>query len=82
MGPESKSMPPAPSATNPRPLPTEQGERCPDQPNSSFCPWPRCCPWLVIVAGVALGSVVGLSPWLFLVIGGLCLLSGCFVQRG
>lgn len=78
---ESKAMPPAPSAAKSMPLPAEQVERCPDLPSTSFCPWPRCCPWLVIVAGVALGSVVGLSPWLFLVIGGLCLLSGCFAQR-
>lgn len=42
-----------------------------------LCPWPRCCPWLVIVAGVALGHVLGFSPWLFLGVGAVCLLSGC-----
>ncbi len=42
-----------------------------------FSPWPRCCPWLVIVAGVAIGQVlVGFSAWLFLAIGICCLLSG------
>ncbi len=70
-----------PAATNPTPRPDQDGLGQPDRPWTSFCPWPRCCPWLVIVAGVALGSVVGLSPWLFLVIGALCLLSGCFAQR-
>jgi hypothetical protein len=30
----------------------------------------------VIGLGVALGTVVGFSPWLFLLIGGACLLSG------
>lgn len=39
-------------------------------------PWPRCCPWLLILAGVALGFVLGFSPWLFLLIGVFCLLSG------
>ncbi len=42
---------------------------------AAFSPWPRCCPWLVIGLGVALGTVVGLSPWLFVLIGGVCLLS-------
>ena len=42
----------------------------------AFSPWPRCCPWLVIVVGVALGTVVGFSPWLFVLIGAVCLLSG------
>lgn len=39
-------------------------------------PWPRCCPWLLSLAGVALGCVFGFSPWLFLLIGAICLLSG------
>ena len=43
---------------------------------TAFSSWPRCCPWLVIGLGVALGTVVGFSPWLFLLIGGVCLLSG------
>lgn len=43
---------------------------------AAFSPWPRCCPWLVIGLGVALGTVLGFSPWLFLLIGGVCLLSG------
>jgi hypothetical protein len=30
----------------------------------------------VIGLGVALGTVVGFTPWLFLLIGGVCLLSG------
>ena len=78
MNPESSAMP---AAANPTPIPEQDGLERHDRPLTSFCPWPRCCPWLVIVAGVALGSVVGLSPWLFLVISALCLLSGCFVQR-
>ncbi len=41
-----------------------------------WAPWPRCCPWLVIVAGVALGPAFGFSPWLFLAVGAGCLLSG------
>ncbi|MCP9848504.1 hypothetical protein [Cyanobium sp. Morenito 9A2] len=38
------------------------------------------CPWLVVVAGVALGPAVGFSPWLFLAVGVGCLLSG-FSER-
>ncbi|MFS6828007.1 hypothetical protein [Cyanobium sp. ATX-6F1] len=30
-----------------------------------WAPWPRCCPWLVIVAGVVLGPAVGFSPGCF-----------------
>jgi len=43
-------------------------------------PWPRCCPWLVILAGVVVGLLVGFSPWLFLGIGVFCLLSGWIGQ--
>lgn len=43
-------------------------------------PWPRCCPWVLISAGVAIGFVVGFTPWLFLLIGVFCLLSGLIVK--
>ncbi|MEB3326687.1 MAG: hypothetical protein VKI39_03150 [Synechococcus sp.] len=46
------------------------------QGSGGFIPWPRCCPWLLSLAGVALGCVFGFSPWLFLLIGAICLLSG------
>ncbi len=41
-------------------------------------PWPRWCPWLVLSVGVAIGPLVGFSPWLFLGVGFICLLSGCW----
>ena len=70
-----------PDAANSAPS-SSAGEACPGQSErgglsqTAFSPWPRCCPWLVIGLGVALGTVVGFSPWLFLLIGGVCLLSG------
>jgi len=65
--PESANLSPAPpaAATAPAGLPL-----------AAWSPWPRCCPWVVIGLGVALGTVVGFSPWLFLLIGVSCLLSG------
>ncbi len=67
--------------SQPVPLPAQEETRQPQRQFSGFCPWPRCCPWLVIVVGVALGTVVGLTPWLFLGIGCVCLLSGCWPQQ-
>lgn len=70
-----------PDAANLAPS-SSAGEACPAQSEgggisqAALSPWPRCCPWLVIGLGVALGTVVGFSPWLFLLIGALCLLSG------
>ena len=70
-----------PDAANLAPS-SSAGEACPAQSEragilqAALSPWPRCCPWLVIGLGVALGTVVGFSPWLFLLIGGACLLIG------
>jgi hypothetical protein len=33
-----------------------------------------------MVAGVAMGHVLGFSPWLFLAVGVVCLLSGWIIQ--
>ena len=52
------------------------GANSPRLGSGLLLPWPRCCPWLLILAGVALGFVLGFSPWLFLLIGVFCLLSG------
>ena len=74
-----------PDAANLAPS-SSAGEACPAQSERGgisqavLSPWPRCCPWLVIGLGVALGTVVGFSPWLFLLIGGACLLSGWLAE--
>jgi hypothetical protein len=52
------------------------GANSPRLGSGMLLPWPRCCPWLLILVGVALGFVLGFSPWLFLLIGVFCLLSG------
>ena len=52
------------------------GANSPRLGSGLLLPWPRCCPWLLILVGVALGFVLGFSPWLFLLIGVFCLLSG------
>ena len=52
------------------------GAKAPWLGSGMLLPWPRCCPWLLILVGVALGFVLGFSPWLFLLIGVFCLLSG------
>ncbi len=72
-GPDPMSQP------MPSPVPEEKHRTL--RRLSGFCPWPRCCPWLVIVVGVALGTVVGLTPWLFVAIGCVCLLSGCLPEQ-
>jgi hypothetical protein len=41
-----------------------------------FIPWSRAAPWLIMLAGVCLGHIIGFSPWLFVAIGVLCLLQG------
>jgi hypothetical protein len=41
-----------------------------------FSPWPRCCPWIVVLVGLSLGMVVGFSGWLVLAIAVACLLLG------
>jgi hypothetical protein len=70
-----------PDAANLAPS-SSAGQACPAQSErggisqTAFSPWPRCCPWLVIGLGVAVGTGVGFSPGLFLLIGALCLLSG------
>jgi len=70
-----------PDAANLAPS-SSAGQACPAQSErggisqTAFSPWPRCCPWLVIGLGVAVGTGVGFSPGLFLLIGELCLLSG------
>ncbi|MEB3200596.1 MAG: hypothetical protein VKK62_08735 [Synechococcaceae cyanobacterium] len=43
-----------------------------------LCAWPRCCPWLVVLAGVALAATTGFAPFSLLLVGLACLLSGCF----
>ena len=43
---------------------------------SILVPWSRVAPWLIILAGVCLGNIIGFSPWLFVALGFLCLLQG------
>lgn len=66
------------------PSPDNQAKPSRGQPqpmgSGLLLPWPRCCPWLVILAGVVVGLLVGFSPWLFLGIGVFCLLSGWIGQ--
>lgn len=64
------------SRSSPVVVDTRLGSRSRAWGTGMICPWPRCCPWLVIVAGVALGHVLGFSPALFLAVGVGCLLSG------
>jgi len=49
--------------------------------NSSFCPRPRCGPCVLFGFGVALGTVLGFSPWLCLATGSICLRRGRVLQK-
>lgn len=43
---------------------------------SILIPWSRVAPWLILLAGLSLGHIIGFSPQLIIAIGALCLLQG------
>jgi hypothetical protein len=45
---------------------------------SFFSPWTNWHGWIVMLAGVVVGHVIGFSPQLFVLIGVLCLACGWF----
>ncbi|MBW4532148.1 MAG: hypothetical protein KME02_15800 [Aphanothece saxicola GSE-SYN-MK-01-06B] len=48
---------------------------------SFFSPWSNWRAWMVMLAGVLVGQVIGFSPQLFVVIAALCLVCGWLFDR-
>ncbi len=48
---------------------------------SFFSPWTNWRAWMVMLAGVLLGQVIGFSPQLFVLIAAFCLLCGWLFDR-
>lgn len=48
---------------------------------SFFSPWSNWRAWMVMLAGVLVGLVIGFSPQLFVLIAALCLLCGWLFDR-
>jgi len=56
----------------------------PDEPlrgGSFFSPWTNWRAWMVMLAGVLVGQVIGFSPQLFVLIAAFCLLCGWLFDR-
>ncbi len=48
---------------------------------SFFSPWSNWLAWMVMLAGVLVGQVIGFSPQLFVLIAVFCLLFGWLFDR-
>ncbi len=48
---------------------------------SFFSPWTNWRAWMVMLAGVLVGQVIGFSPQLFVLIAAFCLLCGWLFDR-
>lgn len=48
---------------------------------SYFSPWTNWRAWMVMLAGVLVGQVIGFSPQLFVLIAAFCLLCGWLFDR-